>query len=428
VDADALPDRDAVRVGETSGRPLSPIPPARSIAARICARLDAESLYIVDSMIAGLTLGVAFALLEATVPAGVGHQPWWAFALAAGTAIPLVWRRRAPFAVAMAVAVSAATFAAAHIIPPPPTPIGVLIVAYTLADLGTLWERRVGIGVGLAAVPLAFQGPVEALPQPVITIFGAYVLGTVVRSRRGYAAVLESRAHDLERERDAQAERATLTERARIAREMHDILGHAVSIMVVQAEAGPVVVYGDPDRAVAVFDAVADAGREAMEQVQRLLGLLDDGHGAERRSPQPRLSDLDDLIAGVRASGLAVTVTTSGAPREVPADLEAAVFRTVQEALTNTVKHAGAATAAVRIEWTDRELLVQVSDDGRGGAAHDREPVEHNGRVGRGLVGIRERAAAFGGSMAAGPNAAGDGFVVTVRIPAALSSPVTGRM
>jgi signal transduction histidine kinase len=235
----------------------------------------------------------------------------------------------------------------------------------------------------------------------------------VVRSRRGYAAELEVRARHLELERDLEAERSALRERARIAREMHDILGHAVSLMVVQAEAGPVVVRSDPDRAIAVFDAVARAGREAMAQLRRLLGLLAaDGTSAGRLAPQPRLADLDAMIDAVRDSGLAVTVHQVGQPGPVPADLESAVFRTVQESLTNTVKHAGATHAEVRIEWAQEELLIRVSDDGRGDSAQDREYP-----AGRGLLGIRERAAAFGGTMNCGPDNSGAGFVVTIRIP-----------
>jgi signal transduction histidine kinase len=308
-----------------------------------------------------------------------------------------------------AVAVSSAVFASVPLVPPPPTPIGLLVAAYTIGDRGLWWQRRVALGAGVPAIVLFFRGPLDGVTQPLIMLLGAYALGTVVRSRRGYAAALEVRARDLERERDIEAERATMAERARIAREMHDILGHAVSIMVVQAEAGPVLVRSDPDRAIVVFDAVASAGREALHQIQRLLGLLA-GDDAEQLAPQPRLADLGRLLAGVRASGLAVTMATGGTPRGVPLDLEAAVFRMIQEAVTNTVKHAGATACAVRIDWTDDELLVQVRDDGRGVAAH-------RSAGGRGLVGVRERAAAFGGSAAAGPNAAGGGFTVAVRIP-----------
>jgi signal transduction histidine kinase len=391
--------------------------PVGSAVDRFSARLDSVSPYLMDTLLAVLALAAAFIMIEYGNPRPVGqHQlRWWGYALAAGTGVPLVWRRRAPFSVAMAVAVCASVYGNLPIDPRPPIPFGVLIAAYTVADQARPWQRRTGILVGAVGILRAF--PTDFLTsqqQPLLTIFGAYALGAVVRTRRGYAVGLESRARYLERERDLEAERSALRERARIAREMHDILGHAVSLMVVQAEAGPVVVRSDPDRAVAVFDAVARAGREAMAQVRRLLGLLAaDDVGAGRLAPQPSLTDLDAMIDAVRDSGLAVTVRRVGLPRQVPADLEAAVFRTVQEALTNTVKHAGAIRAEVLIEWAAQELLIRVGDDGRGDPGNAREHL-----AGRGLIGIQERAAAFGGTMSFGPGGSGTGgFVLVVRIP-----------
>ena len=395
---------------------------------RLSARLDEVSPYLLDSLLAVLALAAVFVMIAWGNPRPVDlHRlHWWGYALAAGTGVPLIWRRRAPFSVAMMVTVCAAVYGNLPIDPRPPMPFGVLIASYTVADQATPWQRRTGILVGVIGILRTFPNDfLTSQQQPLLLVFGPYVLGMVVRSRRGYAAELESRALRLERERDLEAERSALRERARIAREMHDILGHAVSLMVVQAEAGPVVVRSDPDRAIAVFDAVARAGREAMAQVRRLLGLLAaDGGGedARRLAPQPGLADLDAMIDAVRDSGLAVTVHRVGLPGQVPADLEAAVFRTVQEALTNTVKHAGAAHAEVRIEWAAQELLLRVSDDGHGDPAQAREQ-----SAGRGLLGIRERAAAFGGTMSCGPgdrgegdrttNDRGPGFVLTVRIP-----------
>ena len=391
-------------------------PPDRSAADKLSARLDAVSPYLMDSLLAVLALAAAFIMIAYGNPRPVGqHQlRWWGYALACGTGIPLVWRRRFPFSVAMAVAACASVYGNLPINPRPPIPFGVLIAAYTVADQAKPWQRRTGILVGVIGILRAF--PTDFLTsqqQPLLAIFGAYALGVVVRSRRGYAAELEVRARHLELERDLEAERSALRERARIAREMHDILGHAVSLMVVQAEAGPVVVRSDPDRAIAVFEAIARAGREAMAQLRRLLGLLAaDGSSAGRLAPQPRLEDLDAMIDAVRDRGLAVTVHEVGQPGRVPSDLESAVFRTVQESLTNTVKHAGAAHAEVRIEWAKEELLIRVSDDGGGDPAMAREHP-----AGRGLLGIRERAAAFGGTMSCGPGDEGTGFVVTVRIP-----------
>jgi signal transduction histidine kinase len=387
------------------------------VVGRVCARLDAVSFYLVDCVVALLALAAVFVMIMYGNPHPVGlhHLSGWSYTWACGTAVPLVWRRRAPFIVAMAVATAASVYGSVHVAQRPPMPFGVLVASYTLADRGGVWQRRAGVAAGLAGVFVAFPSDAfTSQQQPLLIVFGAYALGAVVRTLRSYAARLEVRARDLERERDGEAERAALRERARIAREMHDILGHAVSIMVVQAEAGAVVA-GDEERAVAVFDAVAAAGREAMAQLRRLLGLLaEGGPGDGRLAPQPGLADLESLVAGVRASGLAVSVRVIGVAYHVPRDLEAAVYRTVQEGLTNTVRHAGAAGAVVRIEWGVRGVVVRMSDDGRGAVP---------GRAaGRGLVGIRERTAAFGGGMTAGPNVRGPGFVVVARFPVPLSS------
>jgi signal transduction histidine kinase len=402
------------RVYEISVPPASRVRPA---VDRLASRLDAVSPYLMDSLLAALALAATFIMIGYGNPRPVGlHQlRWWGYALACGTGIPLIWRRRAPFAVAMAVGAFASVYGNLPISPRPPMPLGVLIASYTLADRAEPWQRRVGVLVGVAGILRAF--PTDFLTsqqQPLVTVFGAYALGAVVSSRRAYAAELEVRARDLERERDLEAERAALRERARIARDMHDVLGHAVSLMVVQAEAGPLVVRTDPDRAIAVFDAMARSGREAMAQVRRLLGLMTDS-GADRAylAPRPRLPDLDTMIAAVRDCGLAVSLRKADPPARLSPDLEAAVFHTVQEALTNTIKHADATHAEVRIEWAADGLVIRVSDDGRGSSAQAQED-----SAGRGLLGIRERAAAFGGTMSCGPDVSGTGFVVAVRIPA----------
>jgi signal transduction histidine kinase len=239
----------------------------------------------------------------------------------------------------------------------------------------------------------------------------AYGLGGLARVQRAYTAAVEDRARRLERERAAETARAIAQERSRIARDMHDILAHAVSLMVVQAEAGPVVVRSDPARAEAVFDAIAASGRDAMTQLRRILGVLKE---EERRSggarlPQPDLAGLSVLVGQVAEStGLRVELSVRGRPRPLPPDTEVAAYRAVQEALTNTVKHAYASCAQVELDWAEDGLTLTVTDDGRG-------PARTEG--GHGLIGLRERAAACGGSAEAGPGPQG-GFRVVVRLPA----------
>jgi signal transduction histidine kinase len=226
---------------------------------------------------------------------------------------------------------------------------------------------------------------------------GAFLAGSLERSHRELAAVLRQRTEQLERERRTEAARAAAEERARVARDMHDILAHAVSLMVVQAEAGPVVVRTDPDRAEQSFDAIAAAGRDAMVQLRRLLGVLKAGEG---RAPQPTLAELPELVRGVR-------FTETGVRRPVSRDTEVAVYRIVQEALTNSRKHAQATRVLVRMHWSRDHLILTIIDNGVGGQPSP---------GGHGLVGIRERAGACGGTAVAGPRASG-GFEVRADLP-----------
>jgi signal transduction histidine kinase len=229
------------------------------------------------------------------------------------------------------------------------------------------------------------------------------VLATAEPPTAEPARALARRAGEMEREHELDVARAATAERARIARDMHDILAHAVSLMVVQAEAGPVVVRTDPERAERAFDAIAGAGRDAMVQLRRMLGVLKDEGEIEPRAPQPTVSGLPGLVEQVGATGLAVELETEGEPHQLTADAEVAAYRIVQEALTNTVKHAAATQATVRLDWTDTELRITVTDDGRG----------ENGPPGHGLAGIRERAAACGGIADAGPLGGGGHRVTT---------------
>ena len=187
---------------------------------------------------------------------------------------------------------------------------------------------------------------------------------------------------------------------------MHDILAHAVSLMVVQAEAGPVVARSDPERAVATFDAIADAGRDAMGQLRRMLDILKDDR--DPRGPALTVDDVPDLVRQVTGAGLEVGYQVAGEPRRLSPESGTAAYRIVQEALTNVVKHAGASRADVRLNWQEDDLMIEISDDGRGAEAGPASG-------GNGLIGIRERAAACGGAASAGPEPRG--FAVRARLP-----------
>ena len=232
---------------------------------------------------------------------------------------------------------------------------------------------------------------------------GAYALGTGARARRDRIAMLEERARRLAQAHDA----AVARERERIAREMHDVLAHSVSLIVVQAEAGPVVVRSDPDKAEAAFDAIAATGRDALGQLRRTLGVLRSDGPA--RQPQPDLDDLPALVDQARRAGLEASLSERGDRRPVPAELALAAYRVVQESLTNTVRHAGARRVRVRLDWRQAALHVEVSDDGHGPAP--------DGHPGHGLVGMRERVTACGGDLRTGVGDGGVGFRVAAALP-----------
>ncbi|SNS29580.1 Signal transduction histidine kinase [Actinomadura meyerae] len=333
-----------------------------------------------------------------------------------GTVVPLVWRRRAPFAVALVIA-SFAMAVSLYDRPGQALQYGALVAIYTLADLGRhRWQRWGFICALVATTPpgalLIKDNDASEFMFTLLLPIAAFLLGALARTARERSDALMERSAQLEREREAEAARAAAEERARIARDMHDVLAHAVSIMVVQAEAGPVVVRTDPDQAERVFDAIADAGRDAMAQLRRTLGVLKEEQDYGVRAPQPTIGALPDLVQHVDRTQVRVRLAVEGGSRALPPDADLAAYRIVQEALTNTVKHAGAREAEVRLRWTDRELEITVTDDGRGGAGAD----AGWRRGGNGLIGIRERVAACGGTAEAGP-LPGGGFRVLARLP-----------
>ncbi|MDX2784198.1 histidine kinase [Streptomyces caniscabiei] len=346
--------------------------------------------------------------------AGLAPATWAAYGLTTLTVLPLVWRRRAPFAVLLAILVASMVYKLAPDGPGQPLPYNGLVIVYTVAVLSPPWKRLVSGVLVLVAVPVGVWLNTRSARELTFSAFvfaAAYVFGRLTDARQ--------RAHRVE------AEQAAARERARIAREMHDILSHAVSLMIVQAEAGPVAVRTAPERAEAAFDAISETGRDAMVQLRRMLGLLRDsegevggeseregggGSGLAPRAPQPGVGELPALVERVRGSGLVVRYEVAGAERALPAAVGATVFRVVQEALTNTVRHAAARTVDVQLTYGDDALGIRVLDDGRGPRAGS-----HGG--GHGLVGVRERAAAHGGTADVGAGPGGRGFEVRVRIP-----------
>jgi signal transduction histidine kinase len=258
----------------------------------------------------------------------------------------------------------------------------------------------------VALTALAVDGYNKAL-QALIAFGVTWVLGDSLGTRRAYTRALEERAERLERERERESARAVAEEQARIARELHDVIAHNLSVMVVQAAANDVF-DARPDRAREALQTIEATGRGALAELRRLLGGVR-GDGADF-APQPDLAQLDELIDQVRAAGLQVVLHVDGEPRPLPAALELSAYRIVQEALTNTLKHAHASRADVALRYRAEALDVEIRDDGTG-----------NGDApagGHGLIGMRERVGIFGGSLDAGP-VPGGGFAIAARFPSA---------
>jgi signal transduction histidine kinase len=263
----------------------------------------------------------------------------------------------------------------------------------------------------IAAADLARPGSFSASgtrPGAWLAFAIAWLVGRDLRRRRQRVADLEDRAAQLEREREEQAQLAVAEERGRIARELHDVIAHGVSVIVVQAQAGPHLV-GDQERVLDVFRAIESNGRDALVELRRLLGILRSEDEQLAIGPQPGLGSLQSLVEQVRASGLPVELRIEGEPVHLPAGIDLSAYRIVQEALTNVVKHAGDAAVVVVIRYEAHALELDVVDDGRGRA------MSLNGS-GHGLIGMRERVALYGGTLKTGTRDSG-GYAVRARLP-----------
>jgi signal transduction histidine kinase len=235
------------------------------------------------------------------------------------------------------------------------------------------------------------------------------VTGEVVRLRRAYLDSLRQRAIEAERTRDEEGRRRASEERLHIARELHDLIGHNISLINVQASVGLHLLDRQPEQAAAALTAIKQASKDTLDELRLVIGAVRGAGGDSPRRPARGLADLDALVSSAAAAGLDVRMEVAGTPRPVPAGLGLTAFRIVQESLTNVRRHAGPATAAVRLDYGDDELTVAVEDDGQG-------PGQPPRRGGNGLAGMRERAAAAGGQFEAGPRPGG-GFRVMARLP-----------
>lgn len=331
--------------------------------------------------------------------------------------LPLVWRRRAPVAT-LAVTGTALFLFIGLGYSPSLASFGFLAALYTVAahrDRTTSIPAGVASNIGVLGILVLGPEPIE--PEAVVAEFlivgAAWWLGDGLRIRRGQLLMLEDRATRLEREREERAERAVVEERRVIARELHDVVAHNVSIIVAQAGAAQRIFEAAPQEALGVLGTIEAIGREALVEMRRLMGLLrtDDDEDAAR-SPPPGLRNLEALIAQIRSAGVPVTLTVVGTPRPLPLGLDMSAFRIVQEALTNVLKHAGPARAEVIVRYLRDRLELIVNDDGRV-ASRD---VGGKGGPGFGQLGMRERIALFGGELQVGSRREG-GYRVAARLP-----------
>jgi signal transduction histidine kinase len=379
------------------------------------------SAWLFDSGLALVAAGMSMALF--VVDNGpVGGLPRRTLALAYVLALlhtlPLAARRRFPGTV-LALCVASGLAVAALGVPPIVLGLAILVAVYSVAAYGDRWVSLAGLAaaeLGAAAVQLTpgrFQTP--TVVSNALVIGAAWLLGHFVGVRRAYTARLEQTA-ELERTRAEQARQAVAEERLRLARELHDVVAHSISVIAVQSGVGAHVAKTQPEEAAKALEAIEATSRAALIELRRLLGVLrQEGESQGDLAPVPGLADLDGLLAEVAKAGLGVRLRVEGTPSPLPAGVDLSAYRIVQEALTNVVKHAGPARAQVTIRYRDQEVMVEVTDDGRGVTA----PTSNGrARVGHGLIGMRERVQVFGGDLEAGPRPGG-GFRVAARLPLA---------
>jgi signal transduction histidine kinase len=409
-------DSSSRRICGSSGRPTRPFGGASTVGS-----MD-RALFLLRHYWAELfalfvgVVGVIDAVANPYGYEGVDKgTDWLVWLTPAAVAAPLLFRRRFPFgapatAIVLAVVASFATTGEAVT-----DGFGAIFIIAACAWLfGELDTRSAGVGLLLiyAAGTLVNLNSVDVVwgdfvfPALLFTLFWGASRALAVRGHNLRDA--EARARRLTAERDAEAQRAVTEERQRIARELHDVIAHSVSVMTVQTGAVRRLLKPDQVKEREALETVEATGRQALTEMRRLVGLLREQGAMPEFSPQPGMATIDSLLDGVRAAGLPVELEVDGEPRDIPPGVDLAAYRVVQEALTNALKYAGPAHAWVAVNWGDAELGLEISNDGRG---------DGDGTGGgHGLAGMRERVSLYGGDIESGPRDGG-GYVVRARLP-----------
>jgi signal transduction histidine kinase len=433
-EAEAVPERSAACpqtaaraafAGRRGGSPL-----ALAAAARAWARATLRALRRLEPLVVDRTIAAvvgAAAVAEVIVSPERQGPPLLNALVALGYALPVAWRRRAPlravavvlaFALAMGLFLTSVEFLFA--------PFGT-ILALTYATAARLERRPALAGLGIAAAGalcvIATMDDQSAgdFIFPSLIVLGAWVCGRAVRSRSQLTARLHETAARLAEEHDAEAQRAASEERRRIAREMHDLVAHSMSVMVVQAGGARRIIGRDRGRALDAAVKIERTGREALTEMRHLLGVLHPHVEHAALAPQPTLAEVGALVERARAAGLPAVLHQRGERHALPAGLDLAAYRIVQEGLTNAIKHAAGAPTEVTVEWSEQAIALEVRDRGAGamngeGCRQGIARPGHGRDAGHGLVGMRERVRLYGGELRTGPHPDG-GWHVRATLP-----------
>jgi signal transduction histidine kinase len=390
---------------------------------------EARRVLLLDGLLAA-GLVVIDMLLAVGHPTNWPTHWWTGLAISISCAVPVVLRRVTPW---LAIGAALASAVAPVVKNYSPVTVVVAFIWLTYSAAAYFPVRRAALAAAVLWAPVLVvnltrpaPGPDNRLPAVyqaaanLLVALVCYLIGRVVYTRRAYTAALEERAKTAEANQRALAEQAVADERRRIARELHDVVAHHVSVSSVPATGARRMLRRDPDAAEEALATIEETSRTALREMRRLLTVLrTEAEPDVELTPQPGLAGIDALVEQIREAGLPVHLRVEGAAQTLDPGVALTIFRIVQEALTNTLKHAGDATAEVRLSFGSQWLVVEVFDTGRG-------PAPGGGGVGHGLVGMRERVSLYGGTLRIGPRPGG-GFRVYARIPIdALGSPGGG--
>jgi signal transduction histidine kinase len=389
----------------------------------IVARAAALPRWGLDAALA-VALAATLVGVRAVEGHGLHRSAWLGYLLTVVAASIVAGRRRWPlaaFAGTLALALAVIALAA----PSGAISLPVVIVVFTLAQVQGRWRAGLlallaGLALALARGFLQYRGWSDARTalEPAV-VLAALFAGWAVSSRRAYVAEIEARAAQVQRTHEQEARRRVDAERLRIARELHDVLAHSIATINIQAGVAAHVLREHPEHAAQALMTIKSTSKDALRELRDILGVLREADEAQPREPAPGLSQVDRLIDATSQAGVPTRFAISGSRRTVPATVDLAAYRIVQESLTNVLRHAGPASASVAIAYADDAMTVSIDDDGRGPeggapASTGHAPTRH----GHGILGMRERAHALGGELEAGPRQDG-GFRVRARLPVA---------